>query len=157
TFYLFLEAGEKGFEIAEIGNGAVFTVLEQLDLAEDVAGRVVERGGGDENNAFASANLREHFVGLVGLGAEAVGFVNEDVGVRRCVPGQQVVKFADGFEVRLSNLEVAKHVWPGTAFVAIEQVGRGNDKVPSVKLLGEHGGHVGFAQANHIREEDAAV
>jgi len=45
------ERAEEGFEIADARNGALLSGLEQLDLAQDVLRRVVERRGGNQNDA----------------------------------------------------------------------------------------------------------
>jgi hypothetical protein len=77
SFEAATKSAEEGFEVAHVRNGAGPARLEQLNLAQDVLRRVVQRRGRDEHDPLAPANLREHFVALGVLSAEAMRLVNE--------------------------------------------------------------------------------
>src|SRR5262249_39013327 len=82
---------EEGFGITDNRDGAILARLEQLNLAQDVLRRIVQRRGGHEHDSLPPANLREHFVALRVLGAETVRLVNEhgaeflEVAVEKCI------------------------------------------------------------------------
>jgi hypothetical protein len=103
---------KKGFEVSKVRDRAVLAVLKELDLAENVSRRIVERRGRDENDPFAATDLRQLLIHPGHFGAEAVRLINEDVGVLRDVAPEQVVNFAYGFKLGLGNAEIAEDVGP---------------------------------------------
>lgn len=50
---LLFQAAEKGFEIGEIGDGALLGALEELDLAQDILRRIVVGCRGNKDNPFS--------------------------------------------------------------------------------------------------------
>ena len=150
---LMLHLPEEGFEIADVRDGAVLAGLEQFDLAQDVLRRVVQRRGGNQNDALAATNLREHLVTLRVLGAEAMRLVNEDGGEFLEVAIQQRFQFAEGFAQVAAHAEVAEDIRPRAGIVFVEQVRRRDDEARFVQLLREQRGHVSFAQADHVGQE----
>ncbi len=72
-------------------------------------------------------DLREHFIALRVLGAEAVGLVNEDGGEFLEVAVQKRFQLANGLAQKAANAELAEDVWPRARTVLVEQVRRGDD------------------------------
>jgi len=91
------------------------------------------------------------------LGAEAVGFVNEDGGEFPEVAIEERCEFAERFAEEAADAEVPEYVGPGAGVVFVEQVRWGDNEGRLVEVLGEERGHVGFAQTDHVGQEGAAV
>ena len=152
-----LKAREECFEIAKVRYVAGLARLKQFDLAENIQRRVVQWRGGNKDDPLAPADLGKHVVALGCLRPEPMGLINEYVGIFRNVAFQEVVQLADGLKIRLPDLKIAEDIRPGTALVFIEQMRRRDNEVPTVQLLGQQGGHVGFSESHDIGKEYAAV
>ncbi len=126
-------------------------------MAQNVFRRVVVRRGGDQNHPFAAADFRQFLVGNIGLGTEAVGFVNNDVGIFLCSPIQNIIKFANRFKISRPHAKINKSISPRTWVIFIQQHRWGNHQRSAVQLSRQQGSDIGFSQPHHIGNEHTSV
>src|SRR5207302_6406756 len=108
----FHQPRKEGFEVTNVGNRAGLAVLKKFDLAENIVRVIVQRRRGDEDDALATANLREPLISLIRLSAEAVRFINENVVVVLDALAKQFVELASGLKPGLRHSEIAENIRP---------------------------------------------
>jgi hypothetical protein len=148
---------EESLQIAEPGYGAVAWRLEELQLAVDVVERVVVGRSGNEDDPLALADAREVLVALRRVALEAVGFVDEDVFIELDALLDDLFELADGDAFVAGDAEIAEDARPRAGTVFIEEARRRDDEAAGIELQHEQRGDVRLAEADDIRNEDAAV
>ena len=143
---------EKGFQVTHAGDRASPGQLEQLQLCEDVLDGVVQRRRRDQNHFAPPTDLVQLGIALRALVAETVSFVDENIVEAAQIHLADGVQLAHRFHDRAADAELEESFPP----VVFQHRGA-DDQFASRQLLRQHGGDIGLAQADHVRQKDAPV
>ena len=162
--------GEKALEVRDF-EGCLLAVLEQQQEVVQVAWRIVEWRGGDEDDflgfqavggVVAHLGLAEFLEAIIhvrGGVAELVGFIHDDYVV--ALGMLDLVEAAAGNEVHVGEVEAVQGLLPGVLHGGRHDDERAADMngiaVREKEFLGDLAGDDGLAQANDIRQEKAIV